>query len=141
MELEVREPQIVGGVDVGHHPLTSISLTDGDEYNKLMATTNERIPIIVQFTSPKCKRCGILKAEIASRFSDTDDLRWAIVDVFESVDLQMRFDVLKLPRFDVLCHGRVMKSLEAFDANIEKLEMAVEEARKPAPVLEMTDDF
>ena len=141
MELEVREPQIVGGVDVGHQSLTSISLTDSDEYNTLMATTNERIPIIVQFTSPKCKRCGILKAEIASRFSDTDDLRWAIVDVFESVDLQMRLDVCKLPRFDVMCHGRVMASLEAFDATIEKLELAVQEARKPSPTLEMSDDF
>ena len=113
-------------------------INDDDELDDFLNTTDLTDVVIIQFTASFCKRCVILKEEIAATFSET--MRWVVVDVDESQILQSRFNVTQLPRVDVYCKG-VARSLVAFDATIEKVRTLVEEVDRGFPMLDLSADF
>jgi protein-disulfide isomerase-like protein with CxxC motif len=97
--------------------------------------------LIHQFTSPRCKNCGVLKAHIQERFSD-ESVQWISTDVLESDELTQRFGVTGLPRFDISRNGHTVASFDKFDATVANLTLAMEKAMaSDEPQLTLDEDF
>ena len=98
-----------------------------------MKKANRESPVLIQFTAKWCKKCDVLKKEVASKFDDT--MQWIVIDVDDVYDLQERFAVHKLPRFDVYFGGKTT-TLESFDASMEALEPLMSVEERPPLVLD-----
>jgi len=99
---------------------------------------------IVQFTAVWCKKCHTLSEELKTTLG-ADGVLWLAVDVDDLPELATRFNVRRLPRFDVYANGKMKKTMESFEVSLEAILKAISDARTdtppPPPVLELQADF
>jgi len=106
--------------------------------NAIKAADDTRTPLLIQFTATWCRRCKTLKQEIADAFDST--LNWIVVDVDTVDNIQERFNVTSLPRFDLYHSGRT-QSVDTFDATVSEVRRMLEATHGERPTLEFVDDF
>lgn len=119
-------------------PAAYVELEDASELDKYLKEAGTDEPVLIQFTASWCRRCSVLKEEIANRFDAP--LRWLLVDIDNIHELQERFNVSVMPRLDVYRGGRT-DSVEGFDAKIEEVVRMITESTKERPNLDLADDF
>lgn len=119
-------------------PATATPVTSQREFEELMKQFGSEAPVVIQFTAPWCRRCVTLKKEMAEVFDDS--LRWLTVDIGDLADMQERFNVSQLPRFDVYLGGRT-DSVEGFDAKVDAVQTMLAHAADDRPVLDLDADF
>ena len=80
-----------------------------------------------QFTAPWCRNCKIYAQELAEKLSDVDpaSVLWTQSDVAASEEIQEKYAVDKLPRFDVVCENAIPETFAGFGAKVELVEAAV----------------
>jgi thioredoxin-like negative regulator of GroEL len=119
-------------------PAQAIPIKSMAEFDERIRAAPHHKPMLIQFTAPWCRRCGTLKQEVAAAFDET--LCWLTVDIGQLTDMQERFNVVQLPRFDVYCGGKT-DSVESFDAKLDEVKRMLAAATAERPVLELIDDF
>lgn len=119
-------------------PAQAIPIKSMAEFDKRIREAAHHQPVLIQFTAQWCRRCGTLKQEVTEAFDES--LCWLTVDIDELSDMQERFNVTQLPRFDVYCGGKT-DSVEAFDAKLDEVKRMLAAATAERPVLELSEDF
>jgi len=120
-----------------HKPAKYKILKSAFEFDDYMSKIDIEAPVLIQFTAMWCRKCTSLKQEVAKNFDE--HLQWVSVDIDEAFELQERFSVTKLPRFDVFFGGRAT-TLESFEATIENLRPLLRVEKRPPLILD-NDDF
>ena len=117
-------------------------MNTNEQYNEYIKALPHKHVLIHQFTSPRCKNCGVLKAHIQEQFADNGSVKWISTDVLESEELTQRFGVTGLPRFDIARNGHTVASFDKFDATVANLTLAMEKAMaSDEPQLTLDEDF
>lgn len=120
-----------------HKPAKCKILKSTFEFDDYMSKIDIEAPVLIQFTAKWCKKCTSLKQEVAENFDE--HLQWCSIDIDEAFELQERYAVTKLPRFDVFFGGRAT-TLESFEATIENLRPLLLVKERPPLILD-NDDF
>lgn len=94
---------------------------------------------LVQFKASWCKKCAVVANELKERIGD--DVVWLGVDIEELEELALRFNVTKMPRFDVYSEGHAKSSLEGHGVSTNAILQAIEEASRSRPQLDLDADF
>jgi thiol-disulfide isomerase/thioredoxin len=89
---------------------------------------------LLQFTATWCKRCTTLKGEIEVIASETG-VEWAGVDVDGVEGASEHFEVVEMPRVDVI-GTRSTWILSGFGCTAEAIRHAIEATRPPVLVLD-----
>ena len=124
--------------DADRVPASPLVIKTSIEFDNVLGALDPHMPLLIQFTSTWCRRCKPLTQEVSDTFDST--LKWIVVDVGENENIQDRFQVTALPRFDVYFAGKT-KSAEGFDATVAEVGRMLTEAQAERPTLEFTDDF